>query len=133
MNTLARVAAVGLLTLVAACDDTDKGTAATPKGDITAESLPTPSDPFLVRGKAVWAATCQPCHGTGLGGAPKIGNREQWAPRIAQGIDVLYGHALKGFTGQRGEMPARGGNDGLSDDDVKAAVSFMVSLSSPGS
>lgn len=131
MTKLLRVAAVGLLALAAACDDADTKTAAKSKADgvVTADSLPTPPDPFLARGKAVWAATCQPCHGTGLGGAPKIGNRELWAPRIAQGIDVLYGRALKGFTGHRGEMPARGGNENLSDDEVKAAVSFMVSQS----
>lgn len=124
----------GMAVLTAACsDESDKATKATaakPKtAAVTAAGLPTPTDPFLARGKAVWAETCQPCHGTGLGGAPLIGNKTQWAPRIAQGMDMLYGHALKGFTGLQGEMPARGGNDKLSDDAVKAAVSFMVSQS----
>jgi cytochrome c5 len=122
---------MGIAALTAACwDESDKAAkapAAKPGGAaVTAADLPTPTDPLLARGKEVWAATCQPCHGTGLGGAPLIGNKTQWAPRIAQGLDTLYGHALKGFTGLQGEMPARGGNDKLSDDAVKAAVSFMV-------
>jgi cytochrome c5 len=125
---------IGVAALTAACSDesdkTTKGTASKPKDAVvTAASLPTPTDPLLVRGKEVWAETCQPCHGTGLGGAPMIGDKTQWAPRIAQGMDTLYGHALKGFVGKQGEMPARGGNDKLSDDAVKAAVSFMVSQS----
>lgn len=126
----------GVTALTAACSDesdtASKATAAKPKDTatvVTAASLPTPTDPLLARGKAVWAGTCQPCHGTGLGGAPTIGNKALWGPRIAQGMNMLYGHALKGFAGKQGEMPARGGNDKLSDDEVKAAVSFMVSQS----
>jgi cytochrome c5 len=125
---------MGVAALTAACwDESDKATEATAAKSkdaaVAAASLPTPTDPLLARGKEVWAATCQPCHGTGLGGAPLIGDKTRWAPRIAQGLDTLYGHALKGFTGKQGEMPARGGNDKLSDDAVKAAVSFMVSQS----
>ena len=57
------------------------------------------------------------------------GNKDDWGPRIAQGKDTLYKHALEGFTGQKGMMPARGGNAALTDDEVKAAVDFMVSKS----
>ena len=96
-------------------------------GPITAAMLPTPADPRLAKGKEVWAATCQPCHGTGLGGAPKIGNKALWGPRIAKGMDTLTQHALNGFSGKDGDMPPRGGNDKLTDDDIKAAVAFMVS------
>lgn len=74
-------------------------------------------------GQAIWEGTCKVCHGTGLAGAPIIGNQKAWAPRIARGKDSLYGHALKGW----GDMPARGGNPDLSDDDVKLAVDYMVS------
>ncbi len=58
------------------------------------------------------------------------GNKDEWAPRIAQGKDTLYKHALEGFTGEKGMMPARGGNAGLSDEEVKASVDFMVQKSS---
>ncbi len=57
------------------------------------------------------------------------GNKDEWAPRIAQGKDTLYKHAIEGFTGAKGMMPARGGAATLSDDDVKAAVDFMVAKS----
>ena len=84
-------------------------------------------DPDLEAGRVVWTGTCIECHSTGLGGAPLIGNAELWGPRIEKGLDVLYEHALEGFYGDVGEMPARGGNGALSDDDVRAAVRFMTS------
>ena len=55
-----------------------------------------------------------------------LGNKEQWAKRIAQGNDTLYKHAIGGYTGDAGMMPAKGGNASLSDDEVKAAVDHMV-------
>ena len=80
-------------------------------------------------GKSVFGKTCALCHASGAAGAPKPGNKDEWGPRIAQGNDTLYKHALEGFTGAKGAMPARGGNASLSDDDVKAAVNYMVALS----
>ena len=132
MAALKRTLAVALLAGLAACDEGPQQPAP-PKagagGKFKAESLPVPDDPTLARGRAVWAGTCQPCHGTGLGGAPRITDRAAWGPRIAQGTDVLFGHAMNGFNGKKGEMPARGGNDKLSNDEIKAAVAFMISLS----
>ena len=88
------------------------------------------ADPELEAGRLVWRETCRPCHGTGLAGAPRIGDRVAWAPRIAQGMDVLVEHALRGFQGRSGsEMPARGGNSELSDEQVARAVSFVTSMS----
>ena len=84
------------------------------------------SDPFLESGRLVWSGTCIRCHSIGLGGAPLIGDRRLWAPRLAQGLDVLVDHAREGFYGDVGEMPARGGNEDLSDEDVRAAVHFMA-------
>ena len=63
------------------------------------------------------------CHGTGVLGAPKFGDKAAWAPRIKQGMDTLYSSALKG----KGAMPPKGGNTALSDADVKAGVDYMVS------
>jgi cytochrome c5 len=65
------------------------------------------------------------CHGAGIAGAPKVGDKTNWAPRIAQGNAVLYEHALKGFQGKAGVMPPKGGS-AAPDADVKAAVDYMV-------
>ena len=74
-------------------------------------------------GQQIFTAVCAMCHNTGLMQSPKLGSKEDWAPRIEKGIETLYDHALNGFKA----MPARGGNASLSDDDVKAAVDYMVS------
>ena len=80
-------------------------------------------------GKSVYGKTCAMCHAAGVAGAPKPGDKADWAPRIAQGKDTLYKHAIEGFTGAKGMMPARGGAASLSDDEVKAAVDFMADQS----
>ncbi len=80
------------------------------------------------KGKATFDTTCSACHATGAAGAPKAGDKGAWGPRIAQGKDALYKHALGGFQGKSGVMPAKGGNAGLADADVKAAVDYMVGL-----
>lgn len=77
-------------------------------------------------GKSVFNKVCVMCHASGAAGSPKVGDKADWGPRIAQGMDVLYKHALEGFTGKKGQMPARGGSTTLSDDEVKAAVNYMV-------
>ena len=82
----------------------------------------------LAHGKQIFSGTCFACHGTGAAGAPKAGDKAAWGPRIAKGKATLYQHALHGFTGKKGMMPAKGGNTGLSDADVKSAVDYMVSL-----
>jgi len=78
-------------------------------------------------GKATYESTCVACHGAGVAGAPVFGNKTAWAPHIAKGIPTLQEHAIKGFQGRAGFMPAKGGNASLSDADVKAAVEYMVS------
>jgi len=74
------------------------------------------------RGEAVFNQLCTACHTAGVNGAPKFGDKAQWAPRIKQGMDTLYNSALRG----KNLMPAKGGNASLSDADVKAAVDYMV-------
>ena len=81
-------------------------------------------------GKSAYNKTCAMCHAAGVAGAPKPGDKADWGPRIAQGKDTLYKHAIEGFNGAKGAMPARGGNAKMSDEDVKAAVDYMVGLSS---
>ena len=78
------------------------------------------------KGKKVYDSTCVACHAAGVAGAPKFGDKALWAPRIAQGVDTLYTHAIKGFQGKVGMMPPKGGSMSLSDADVKAAVDYMV-------
>jgi cytochrome c5 len=73
-------------------------------------------------GKATYDATCAACHGSGVAGAPKLGDKPAWAARVAQGKDHLYASALKG----KGAMPPKGGNLTLPDAEVKAAVDYLL-------
>ncbi len=77
-------------------------------------------------GKQVYDTTCFACHAIGAAGAPKFGDKAAWAPRIAQGMDTMVTHAINGFQGQTGVMPARGTCGNCSDDELKAAVQYMV-------
>jgi len=78
-------------------------------------------------GEDVYRKACRACHELGIAGAPKLGDASDWGPRIAQGMDVLHEHSLKGFTGKKGVMPAKGGFTSLSEQEVTAAVDYMVS------
>lgn len=80
-------------------------------------------------GEALYTSSCKTCHEAGLAGAPKVGDKAGWNDRIAQGKDTLYKHAIEGFQGKAGMMPAKGGSQ-ASDADVKAAVDYMVAKSS---
>ncbi|MGB7543163.1 MAG: c-type cytochrome [Burkholderiales bacterium] len=73
-------------------------------------------------GKKVYESTCVACHGTGVAGAPKFGDKAAWAPRIKTGVQSLYASALKG----KNAMPPKGGNPALQEADVKAAVDYMA-------
>jgi len=77
-------------------------------------------------GEQVYQQACAACHATGVAGAPKTGDAAAWTDRIGQGDETLYDHAINGFQGQAGMMPAKGGNPNLSDDEVRAAVDYMV-------
>ncbi|WP_322006854.1 c-type cytochrome [Paraburkholderia tropica] len=73
-------------------------------------------------GKALYTQVCQACHAAGVLGAPKFGNKDDWAPRLKDPMDTVYNYALHG----KGAMPPKGGSN-ASDADVKAAVDYMVS------
>jgi len=77
-------------------------------------------------GEQTYKKACITCHDTGMAGAPKFGDKAAWKGRIAQGIDTLYEHAIHGFKGATGFKLAKGGRHDLSDDDVIAAVDYMV-------
>jgi len=90
--------------------------------------LPVPGDPVLALGQQVYRGDCTNCHELGKRGAPRIADAEAWEPRIAQGLDTLVTHALEGFSGPAGwEMPTRGGNEDLSDEEIAAAVRYLIS------
>lgn len=80
-------------------------------------------------GEKLFSSVCATCHTAGLMGAPKLGDKAAWAPRIAQGKDTLYKNAIVGYQGKAGVMPAKGGSQ-ASDEEVKAAVDYMVSKAS---
>ena len=66
-------------------------------------------------------------HGAAVAGAPKTGDKAAWAPRIAQGMDLLYQHSIEGYQGKAGYMPPKGGRTDLSDQSVMNAVDYLVS------
>ena len=80
----------------------------------------------VIGGEETYNAICSACHKAGVAGAPKFGDKAAWKPRIAQGIELLHQHALKGFVGEAGAMPAKGGNPALADQAVVNAVDYMV-------
>ena len=97
-----------------------------PSAPATASPTP-PATPSAVAsgkpdGKKVYETTCMACHASGVAGAPKLGDKADWTPRLKPGIDGLYASALKG----KAAMPAKGGNASLPDADVKAAVDYLV-------
>jgi Cytochrome c5 len=76
-------------------------------------------------GDQVFASTCAACHGTGVAGAPKVGDSGAWSPLIAKGFDTLVKHAIEGFNA----MPPRGGNPKLTDLEVARGVAHMANQS----
>lgn len=73
-------------------------------------------------GADVYGKSCVACHGVGVMGAPKLGDNNDWAPRIEQGFDTLLSHAIKGFNA----MPPKGTCGNCSDDEIKAAIEHMI-------
>lgn len=88
-----------------------------------AEAVETSQD--LGPGQQIFTAVCATCHVSGLLQAPRLGNKDDWAPRLEKGMEMLYDHAINGFK----NMPARGGRQDLSDDEVKQAVDYLISQS----
>jgi cytochrome c5 len=77
-------------------------------------------------GPQIYNTACLACHGSGIGGAPVLGDAAQWAERITQGADSLKEHAISGYTGSTGYMPPKGGRIDLSDAEIAAAVDYMI-------
>ncbi|MEL7022793.1 MAG: c-type cytochrome [Pseudomonadota bacterium] len=77
-------------------------------------------------GAQVYNNACGACHTGGIGGAPMLGNADAWQARLAQGLETLRTHAVEGYQGEAGYMPAKGGNPALSDEDVYRAIDYMI-------
>jgi cytochrome c5 len=126
-----KVAAAGTTTAPAPAAPTTPATPAASVPNAQASAAPAPAAAAAPAaasadtGKQLYSTTCVACHGAGIAGAPKFGDKAVWAPRVAQGQNVLYEHALKGFQGKAGMMPPKGGST-APDADVKAAVDYMV-------
>jgi cytochrome c5 len=124
-----------LATMLAACGKQEPPPPAPPPAAPAAPApapqaaAPEAAAPANAAGEAVYKKTCNLCHAAGVGGAPKVGDAADWGARAAKGTDKLYTNAIAGFTGEKGMMPAKGGNAALTDDEVKAAVDYMVGKS----
>ena len=79
-----------------------------------------------INGQNIYESACLACHAAGVAGAPKFGDVPAWVERIAQGNEILYEHAIAGYQGEAGYMPAKGGRADLSDEEVIAAIDYMV-------
>ena len=81
---------------------------------------------LAIQGKATYQSSCFVCHDSGIAGAPKISDKDDWDKRIEPGLDQLVIHAIKGYSGNTGIMPPKGGNLSLSDEQVTNAVHYMI-------
>lgn len=79
-------------------------------------------------GEAIVKTTCSACHASGVQKAPKIGDKNDWAPRIKQGLAALVQSATKG----KGAMPPKGGDASLTEVEVARAVAFMANSAGAG-
>jgi cytochrome c5 len=131
MKTSQLLLALAIAASLVACGEKEASApAAAPAAPVVAPApAPEPVVAENAVGKKVYGSVCSLCHAAAVAGSPKPGDKADWGPRIAQGKDILYKHAIEGFTGAKGLMPAKGGSTTLTDDEVKAAVDHMVSLS----
>ena len=87
-----------------------------------------PTDLILLAGQTIYQNECALCHDEGEEGAPRLSKKSQWTKREAKGLDTLIDHAINGFDGPDGEMPARGGTETLTDEEVTNAVKYMLAV-----
>ena len=118
-----RVAAIGQINVAVAKEESTSDEAE------VASTEATPTTPPAADGKQVYDAGCVACHGAGIAGAPRVGDSDAWADRIGTGLENMVANAINGFQGSQGMMPAKGGNPSLSDEEIEAAVEYMVAES----
>jgi len=107
-------------------DGTDAGSAEVVTGSATAPAEAAASAPVTVDGAETYKAACSACHRLGINGAPNLGDKAAWSARLAQGAATLHRHAIEGYQGANGFMPAKGGRVELSDEAVIAALEYML-------
>ena len=78
---------------------------------------------------AIYVTSCSWCHDAGNGGAPKIGDKEDWERRTSKGMAMVYANAITGYEGATGIMPEKGSRQDLSDEDINKIVDYMVEAS----
>ena len=76
-------------------------------------------------GEAVYSKSCANCHASGVLNAPKLDDKDAWSGLIAKGAETLTTNAINGV----GKMPPKGGNMKLTDEEIKAAVAYMIESS----
>ena len=96
--------------------------AAAPVETKTPTTAPAATDTAGKSGEEVYNGVCVACHSAGVAGAPKLGDKAAWEPRLAQGMDALIATSIKG----KGAMPPKGGNASLSEAELKSAVEYML-------
>jgi len=102
--------------LLAACGDETPRT-----------TLPEFDDPGLMQGKNTWMQVCRNCHLNGVAGAPAVSDAAAWTERLSKGRPALYRNAIEGIQTEQGwTMPPRGGNERLTDEDIRQAVDYML-------
>ena len=116
-GTVDRVKAVGQINLASS--------AAASNATTQVASTVTP----IIDVEKIYNGGCVACHGAGVAGAPRVGDKDAWAERIDKGVTTLYANAINGLQGSSGVMPAKGGNPALSDDQMKAVVDYMIAQS----
>jgi len=91
-------------------------------GHVKPMAPPTVASSGAGKVEEIYSSSCSACHASGAAGAPKLGDKDAWAPRIKSGSEILYNSAIQG----KKAMPPKGGNISLSNEDVKAVVDYMV-------
>ena len=117
-----------LLPLICSCKPSSEETATNEVKDSKPE-YPwkwIPKDSKLFDGREIYLQECSGCHNEGEEGAPALVDAQEWETRTEKGLTVLLDHAINGFQGPDGEMPARGGTPSLTDEEVTNAVSYML-------
>ncbi|GAB1261579.1 c-type cytochrome [Aurantivibrio plasticivorans] len=82
------------------------------------------TDPDIIAGETIVNQNCKVCHAPGLNNAPVLGNKVMWKPRAEQGLETLVQHASNGY----GLMPAKGGNEALTELEITQGIKYMLSL-----